>query len=284
MQPLTPHGQSVVSDISARYGVSQDAVITLLIAVNNGGGTQAQFSHPELGGMGQWSSGGMTMVGDMFNNGLKYTVSNICGELSSQLAQSQMFPPPPPRQAPRYASSQSQSQSSGGFGGTSFSVQGGYGGSSWPEELGAPSSTGSQNNLRYAVFPQTRRLAIDVNGQITVYDIGDHQIGGFSQQQSGDQSITFTSQYGTVRVADLPVVKLGEPEQAQSQPQGQDPMPSQHQAPADNAPAETLGNGASAADTDEIFALIEKLADLHGKGILTDSEFETKKSELIARL
>jgi len=284
MHPLTPHGQSVVSDISARYGVSQDAVITLLIAVNNGGGTQAQFSHPELGGMGQWSSGGMTMVGDMFNNGLKYTVSNICGELSSQLAQSQMFPPPPPRQAPRYASSQSQSQSSGGFGGTSFSVQGGYGGSSWPEELGAPSSTGSQNNLRYAVFPQTRRLAIDVNGQITVYDIGDHQIGGFSQQQSGDQSITFTSQYGTVRVADLPVVKLGEPEQAQSQPQGQDPMPSQHQAPADNAPAETLGNGASAADTDEIFALIEKLADLHGKGILTDSEFETKKSELIARL
>jgi hypothetical protein len=31
----------------------------------------------------------------MFNNGLKYTVSNICGELSAQLAQSQMFPPAP---------------------------------------------------------------------------------------------------------------------------------------------------------------------------------------------
>lgn len=239
MQQLTPHGQSVVADISSRYGVSQDAVITLLIAVNNGGGRQAQFSHRELGGMGQWSSGGMTMVGDMFNNGLKYTVSNICGELSSQLAQSQMFPPAPQPQYPP-SSSQSQSQSSGGYGGTSFSVQGGYGGSSWPAELGAPSSTGSQNNLRYAVFPHVRRLAIDVNGQITVYDIGDHQIGGFSQQQGGDQSITFTSQYGTVRVADLPVVSPGNgqaaapaPSYDAPQPVSQpSPQPVQHASPA----------------------------------------------------
>ena len=30
----------------------------------------AQFSHADFGGMSQWSSG-MTMVGDMFNDGLK---------------------------------------------------------------------------------------------------------------------------------------------------------------------------------------------------------------------
>jgi hypothetical protein len=45
-----------------------------------GGGTLAQFNcnHPELGGNGQWMSGGMTMVGDMFNYGLKATVSGLC--------------------------------------------------------------------------------------------------------------------------------------------------------------------------------------------------------------
>lgn len=280
MQQLTAYAQNVVADISNRYGVSQDAVITLLVAVNNGGGTQAQFSHPELGGMGQWSSGGMTMVGDMFNNGLKYTVSNICGELSSQLAQNQMFPPAPqPKFAP--SSSQSQSQSSGGYGGTSFSVQGGFGGgSSWPAELGSPSSTGSQNNLRYAVFPQTRRLAIDLNGQITVYDIGDHNIGGFSQQQGGDQSITFSSQYGTVRVADLPVVPMDGSSDQQAPAPAPDFIPQEEPSQAPG-PAQNSGPSMS---SDEVFSLIEKLADLHSKGILSDADYESKKAELLSRL
>ena len=39
-------------------------------ALMEGNGSQAQFSHPDLGGMGQWSQGGMIMVGDMFNEGL----------------------------------------------------------------------------------------------------------------------------------------------------------------------------------------------------------------------
>ena len=41
---------------------------------------------------------------------------------------------------------------------------------------------------------------------MTVYDTLDHQIGGVSQQQSGDASFTFVSQRGLVRLADLPVV------------------------------------------------------------------------------
>lgn len=277
MALLTQHGDQVVNDIAQRYGLSTDAVQTLLVAVNNGAGTQAQFSHPELGGMGQWSMGGMVMVGDMFNNGLKFTVDQVCTELSNAMAKGQLFQPVPVRNF----SGQMQSQGSG----TSFSVQGGFGGSSaWPAELGMPSSTGSQNNLRYAVFPDTRRLAIDLNGQITVYDIGDHQIGGFSQQQSGDQSITFTSQYGLVRVADLPVVPLGghSPEPApvqQLEPSFQTAEP----APAPSAPipapepANTMPQG-------DIFGLIEQLAGLRDKGILSESEFETKKAELLSRL
>lgn len=277
MTLLTSHGQNVVQDISNRYGVSPDAVTTLLIAVNSGGGTQAQFSHPELGGMGQWSMGGMVMVGDMFNNGLKATVDQLCTEVSNALANGQMFPPPP---APVYApmGHQSQSQSSGEYGNTSFSTQGGYSNSAWPQELGAPSSTGSQNNLRYAVFPQTRRLAIDWGGQMTVYDIGDHQIGGFSQQQGGDQSITFTSQYGLVRVADLPVVNMGAP----AAPPVPEPQPQPDFQPAPQATASPAPS--SGGNSSEIFGLIEQLANLHSQSILTHAEYETKKAELLARL
>jgi hypothetical protein len=63
-------------DLAQHYGVSVEAVRTLLFAVSAGGGTLAQFDHPELGGSGQWMIGGMTMVGDMFNYGLKAKASS----------------------------------------------------------------------------------------------------------------------------------------------------------------------------------------------------------------
>jgi hypothetical protein len=47
----------------------------------------AQFSHPDLGGRGQWSAGGMTMIGDMFNDALKTKVKQLCSELASILSQ-----------------------------------------------------------------------------------------------------------------------------------------------------------------------------------------------------
>ena len=56
------------------------------------------------------------------------------------------------------------------------------------------------------LLPAARRLAINLGGKVTVYDTLDHQIGGVSQQQSGDASFTFVSQRGLVRLADLPVV------------------------------------------------------------------------------
>ena len=68
---------------------------------------------------------------------------------------------------------QSQMQSQGfrqsqqqGFGqAASLFVQGGGFGSSWPAELGSPSSSGAQNDMSYAYFPATRRLAIRVGGE-----------------------------------------------------------------------------------------------------------------------
>ena len=74
----------------------------------------------------------------------------------------------------------------------------------WPDDLGIPGSVGAQNDLRYAVFPGARRLAIKDGRHIDVYDTGDHRIFGVAQSQSTDQTLTFTSQTGLVRIADLP--------------------------------------------------------------------------------
>jgi hypothetical protein len=65
--------------------------------------------------------------------------------------------------------------------------------------------------VKYAYFARARRLAVDTGGEVWVYDTQDHQIGGFSQQQGGGSSITFTSQFGTVNLANLPVVSRGGP-------------------------------------------------------------------------
>jgi hypothetical protein len=291
MQGLTEDGRRIVEDVANRHGVSTDAVYSLLLALVAGGGRQAQFSHPDLGGMGQWSQGGMIMVGDMFNNGLKYRVDALCNELAAIVQNDAPFAAAP-------MSSQSQSQSSGMGGISSVSLMGGRGGgvslfvpgalggaSRWPAELGTPSSVGSQNDLHYAVFPATRRLAIEQGGRLTIYDIGDHQISGFSQQQSGDQSLTFTSQHGLVRVADLKLVSPGVAAAPAAPPSAEPPVaPLFDPAPPPAYAAPTTSGLAPGASDDEIFTRIERLAELRKKDIITAEEFDAKKAELLARL
>jgi hypothetical protein len=217
LRQLTDQGLQKVNDLAQRYGVSTDAVMTLLQAVANGNGTMAQFSIPELGGAGQWMQGGMTMVGDMFNYSLKAKVDGLCNELSQLLSQQPFAPTtPPPAQQTQWQGGQQQYQ--GGSTGTVPSNPGsasifvppssGFSGNWWPADLGIPNGSGSQNNIRYAYFSNPGRLAVDLNGHVTVYDTLDHQIGGVSQQQGWGSSLTFTSQYGTVNVASLPVISI----------------------------------------------------------------------------
>jgi hypothetical protein len=208
MQQLTPAGQHLVAELAQRHGFSIDAVTTMLFAVRNGNGSMAQFSHPEFGG-GQWMQGGMLMLGDMFNQALKGRVDALCNDISGLLA----------RQPGLLQTGSFQSQSQGGAG-YQNQTTGGYPGQSslfvpdpaqhwWPAELGSPSATGAQNQVKYAYFAALRRLAVDTGGECWVYDTQDQQIGGFSQQQGSGSSITFTSQYGTVNLATLPVVSRG---------------------------------------------------------------------------
>ena len=261
MQNLTPAGVNLVNDISSRYNLSHDAVIAMMIAVNNGGGSMAQFNCPELGGSGQWMQGGMTMVGDMFNNGLKSTVDNLCSELSNALAVTEVFPVIP---------------------------QGTPGSNEWwPTGLGTPFSSGAQNNTRYAIFPQ--RLAVDLNGEVTVYDTLDNNIGGVSQQQGGDNSLTFSSQYGTIAVSSLPIVSgpgiSSNPqtnflESASEVAINEPNNPPFEEAITTNPPASNDVN----LSANGIIDLIDKLAQLHVAGALTEDEFNAKKAELLSRL
>jgi hypothetical protein len=269
MMDLTPEGQRIVNDAARRYAMSSDAVRVLLEALIASGGGMAQFNHPELGGMGQWSSGGMIMIGDMFNNALKSRVGALCAELSDILRNTDIT-----SSRPRGRQWQSQGASSGmPLPHSSFFVDGpdqfGSRATWWPSPLGMPASTGAQNNMRYACFPDRRRLALDVNGQIAVYDTGDHRITGFSQQQSGDQSLTFTSQYGVVRLDSLPQI-AGSASQS-------DPAPA---APS-TAPSSIPPIAEASSD---VFSSIERLGGLRNKGLISEEEFIAKKTELLKRL
>jgi hypothetical protein len=73
----------------------------------------------------------------------------------------------------------------------------------WPGDLGHPSTTGSQNGLRYAFFADRHRLLIEQDGKLTTYDSGDHHISGVSQQVKQDQRVAFTSQNGSINLDDL---------------------------------------------------------------------------------
>ena len=181
VRPVINQSGASVADLEAlarQHGVSQEAVRVLQQAVQRGGGHQAQFSHPELGGMGQWSSGGMTQVGDMFDTALRDKVAALCAALAQQ-----------PQAAPPHPQPAAQPDDW------------------WPEGLGAPSAAGAQNSMRYACFPDARRVAVEQAGVVTLYDTGEHRIGGVSQSQGGGQSLLFTSQLGTVRAQDLPVAR-----------------------------------------------------------------------------
>jgi len=266
MQQLTPAGNQAVQSLAQRYGVSIDAVTTLLSAVSAGGGTMAQFYHPELGGGGQWMRGGMTMVGDMFNSRLQSTVSGLCAELSALLGAQDVF----------VATSSSQNAGMGFMAPAN---------TWWPSELGQPSSSGGQNDSRYAYFPNARRLAISRGGQVSLYDTLDHDIGGVQQQQGGSHgSLSFTSQFGTFTVESLPLVSptaTWDARHAQSSPAVSLSSSSNTASAQGYSSVPAPSSSQSSAD---ILTAIERLGQLHQQGIVSEEEFSAKKAELLSRL
>lgn len=274
MSDLNEHGKQLVTDLAERHGFSKNAVEHMLQSVASGQRSQAQFRHSEFGGMGQWSYGGMTMIGDMFNNGLKARVAALCGDLATALAQDDVFQTVDVASGQNDGADQRQSRNAG-----------------WPAELGAPASQGAQNDMRYAYFPQSRRLAIAHGETMMIYDTGEHQIYGFGQAQGGWQSLTFNSQLGQLNVIDLQVVPMIEVDADQLSMSEEKasvrtaPHPSFAANPNGSATHDTSANGTPSDLTDEqIFSRIERLAGLRDKGILSEAEFAEKKAELLSRL
>lgn len=75
----------------------------------------------------------------------------------------------------------------------------------WPEGLSNPSSTGGQNGVRYAFFPEQRRLVVEQNGRVRQYDTQSHCISGVSQQQQNAEggAPAFAIQDGPVHLSSL---------------------------------------------------------------------------------
>lgn len=177
----------LVRRIAEKYGVGVDAVEAALAALRRGRGSMAQFSHSDFGGMAQWSAGGMSMVGDMFNAAAKAKLDGVLQDLADSLRRGEIEMDKPDTRG------ESDLPKASGSG-------------SWPAEFGPASTTGSQNHMRYAFFPSARRLVIDDGTRRTVYDTGEHMISGVSQQQSSDRTLTFRSQLGAVDVGELSIV------------------------------------------------------------------------------
>ncbi|WP_336490096.1 SHOCT domain-containing protein [Methylobacterium nigriterrae] len=252
--PDRPGGLAALAE---RYGVSLDAVRHLLRALEAGHGTMAQFDHPDLGGMGQWFSGGMVMVGRMFDADLKARVAGLCGDLAASL-------PPAAWEGMAHASS---SRSAAWY----------------PADLGRPSTTGAQNGLRYAYFPQTRRLAIESGSGLALYDTGDHIVTGVAQ---ADGTLRLSGTRGDIDLAALRRVDGAAPtpvREPAAAPKGAPAWPRQGASPGRMSPAAPAPDPARTGPGD-VLTTLERLAELHAKGVLTEAEFTQKKAELLSRL
>jgi hypothetical protein len=184
---MSANDGDLVDRMAKKHSVSPAAVQVVLAALRSGGGRMAQFSHADFGGMSQWSPG-MSMVGEMFNTQLKAKLDALCSDIAAHLDASE--------------TADGARSEEGEVSYRSWTRPEDW----WPAGLGRPGAVGAQNDLRYAVFPETHRLVIDDQGTVSVYDTGSYRIFGVAQAQSADRTLTFTGQDGLVRIADLPKV------------------------------------------------------------------------------
>jgi hypothetical protein len=266
MKKLTKDGHLAISEIAQKYSLEKSSVEALASAIVLGNGTMAQFNIPELGGTGQWMKGGMTMVGDIFNHSLRVKVEQVATELSELVASQIIF-----------TADDSKTSVSGGA----------QKESSWPAIFGSPTSSGAQNNFKYAYFGPSRRLVIDEGEKRYIYDTKHHTISGVSQQQGSGSSFQLTSNEGIISLSDLPLIS-----EPGSQP---DSQPDRHdletrQLPYDAVQDDVRHAYSSNVDVpsrnpeDIIIETISKLNVLLEKGQITEEEFNSKKQELLGRL
>ena len=145
----------------------------------------AQFSHPEFGGMSQWSRG-MTMVGDMFNDAKRAKLDAVASDLSSYATSN------PAPSAPRSGKATGSDRNVGEVSYSSKRTSSNW----WPSDLGNPHSTGGQNDMRYAIFTNPQGFGHMGNAD-NDQDHRDHRGRPATSDKAG-QRVSETSAFGTV--------------------------------------------------------------------------------------
>ncbi len=287
MGELAPETRRRLEAAAYAHGFSVVTALCLHRALVAGNG-MAQFSHPELGGLGQWAGGGMIMIGEMGNPELRRRVGALCVELAALQ----------PALDPGCAISD---PTEGGFGADRIAEPGAPTPAPrqwWPAGLGIPSSSGVQGEVAYAWFPHACRLAVRQSDRLAVYNTSGHSITGLSQCGGTAASIRLHGESGEIGLSDF--IPADEYAPAWTAPRVVDAATTNataaHADPAAPAGADAAhpvreefdraGAAVSSALScpDDPLAMIDRLAELRASGILTDQEFVAKKTELLGRL
>jgi hypothetical protein len=186
--------KDVIPEIAQRYLVPEEKVRDIYRQLQANGGTQCQFECSELGGPVQWMPG-MVMTSRMNDHGLRARVDGMCSELCAIVRGSDTAAPAALRREPGTAPA-------------AACVELPAGESWWPAAFGHPSTSGAQNGVRYAYFPDKHRLLIQQGARIEAYDTAEHHLTGVSQQQGSSRTLTFSSAEGPVAVERLKVVPV----------------------------------------------------------------------------
>jgi hypothetical protein len=186
----------VVPEIAQRYQVPEPFVRELYQQLERTGGRQCQIDCPSLGGPVQWMPG-MVTVSRPHDRYLQSRVDGLCSELAAIVQGSDTSAPAALRRE-------------AGTGPSAGCVGLAAGESWWPASFGHPASSGEQNGIRYAYFPDQHRVLIQHGARIDAYDTGGHHLGGVAQQQQqgSTRTLTFSSDQGPVDIKALPCVPL----------------------------------------------------------------------------
>lgn len=161
-----------IAEIAAEFKVQEITVSKLLDGLQKNSGRQVQFNIAELGGMGQWQSGGMVMVGDMFNNELKAKVDRLCKVLVQMPAKAESNPFVP--------------------------IQSSVGSNRFAN------IKGSQNGISYAYYQTEAILEITDENGLKKYSTEGYLLTGVQQSQSNDsRKLSFSHSGGSVEIKDL---------------------------------------------------------------------------------
>jgi hypothetical protein len=179
---MSANDGDLVDRLAKKHSVSPAAVQVVLAALRSGGGRMAQFSHADFGGMSQWSPG-MSMVGDMFNTQLKAKLDALCSDIAAHLDTAESAGGVRPEGDEVSYRSWTRSEDW------------------WPAGLGRPGRRAERSPLRGlprdpSAGDRRSRYRLGIRHRIA-------SVFGVAQAQSADRTLTFTSQDGLVRIADL---------------------------------------------------------------------------------